>query len=267
MRDKQRQRLKEQRRRKREQEKQAQAERKLRRKRILLGAVAILIPFVQVFVMASPIFKEPDPEPETKPAFMIEHQMKQLSLEQKPEIDLQDIREQGEEIKREREEKEQLEREKAEGRQDTRGDAKRSSEGEESSRETREETREKVEEEPKQEGEKGHSSDMVREPSRSDRGSTFLITMYTAGAESTGKTKGDEGYGITASGAQVSKGRTVACPPRIDFGTRVEIEGLGTYVCEDRGGAVQGDHIDVYTNNLDKALEWGKQYRQVTIHD
>ncbi|WP_332648844.1 3D domain-containing protein [Lysinibacillus sp. 54212] len=96
---------------------------------------------------------------------------------------------------------------------------------------------------------------------------TFVITAYTAGYESTGKRPGDEGYGVTATGAYVKEGRTIAAdwnvlPP----GTVVEIEGLpGRYVVEDRGGGVRGNHIDLYIENLNSALSWGKQKRNVQV--
>lgn len=96
---------------------------------------------------------------------------------------------------------------------------------------------------------------------------TFTITAYTAGYESTQKQPGEPGYGITATGTQVQEGRTIAAdwnvlPP----GTVVQIEGLpGNYVVEDRGGAVNGQHIDLYVADLDRAQAWGRQTRHVTI--
>lgn len=94
---------------------------------------------------------------------------------------------------------------------------------------------------------------------------TFVLTAYTAGYESTGKRKGDKGYGITASGEHVQEGATIACPPYVPFYTEVEIEGLGTYICHDRGGAIKGNKIDVYIADLEEALKFGNQSRQVWI--
>lgn len=93
----------------------------------------------------------------------------------------------------------------------------------------------------------------------------FEVTAYTAGAESTGKSVGDAGYGITASGLPVNEGITIACPPELSFGTRVEIEGTGERVCQDRGGAIKGRRIDVYMNDLSKASEFGRQQVSVKI--
>lgn len=103
--------------------------------------------------------------------------------------------------------------------------------------------------------------------------SSFLVTAYTAGYESTQKRPGDPGYGITATGTTVKEGRTIAAdwdvlPP----GTIVEIEGLeGQYVVEDRsepkekGGKINGYHIDLYIEDLSRALEWGVPVLDVTI--
>ncbi|WP_369750407.1 3D domain-containing protein [Brevibacillus sp. CF112] len=48
-------------------------------------------------------------------------------------------------------------------------------------------------------------------------------------------------------------------------GTIVYIEGLGERIVEDKGGGVNGRHIDLYFDDLDTALEWGRQKRQVWI--
>ncbi|MDQ0154942.1 3D domain-containing protein [Robertmurraya andreesenii] len=93
----------------------------------------------------------------------------------------------------------------------------------------------------------------------------FEVTAYTAGYESTQKQAGEVGYGITASGTQVTEGRTIACPPSLPFGTVVEIEGIGERVCEDRGGAIKEGHIDVYMADLNEAQSFGRQKRFARI--
>lgn len=62
----------------------------------------------------------------------------------------------------------------------------------------------------------------------------------------------------TASGTHVHKG-TLACPPEYPFGTKVEIDFLGTFVCEDRGGAIKGNHFDIWFETRAQALNWGKR--------
>lgn len=95
----------------------------------------------------------------------------------------------------------------------------------------------------------------------------FSITAYTAGYESTQKKKGEKGYGQTATGTYVEEGRTIAAdwgvlPP----GSVVQIEGLdGTYTVEDRGGGVNGNHIDLYIADLGAAKQWGRQKRSVWV--
>jgi 3D (Asp-Asp-Asp) domain-containing protein len=94
---------------------------------------------------------------------------------------------------------------------------------------------------------------------------TFEVTAYTAGPESTGKRPGDEGYGITASGETVRENYTLACPPSMAFGTRLEIEGIGERVCMDRGGAIKEGRLDVYIAELKEARQFGRQRLQVRI--
>lgn len=98
-----------------------------------------------------------------------------------------------------------------------------------------------------------------------DNNVTFTVTAYTAGAESTGKLPDDPAYGVTASGARVTSGRTIACPPSLPFGTRVSIEGVGERTCEDRGGAIVEGRLDVYMPKLADALAFGRQELGVTI--
>jgi 3D (Asp-Asp-Asp) domain-containing protein len=94
---------------------------------------------------------------------------------------------------------------------------------------------------------------------------TFEVTAFTAGPESTGKRPGDDGYGITASGEHVRENYTLACPPSMAFGTRLEIEGIGERVCSDRGGAIKDGRLDIYFAELKEARQFGRQRLQVRI--
>ena len=66
------------------------------------------------------------------------------------------------------------------------------------------------------------------------------------------------GAGITATGTQVTAGRTIAVDPRvIPYGSEVYIEGYGWRVAEDCGGAVKNKHIDVAVETHSKAISMG----------
>lgn len=84
----------------------------------------------------------------------------------------------------------------------------------------------------------------------------FIInaSAYTAAADECGKSDG-----ITASGIKVAENRTLACPPEYPFGAKIHIEGMGTYTCEDRGGAIKGNHFDIYMETKTEAFAFGRQ--------
>ncbi|MGE1096842.1 3D domain-containing protein [Bacillus altitudinis] len=94
---------------------------------------------------------------------------------------------------------------------------------------------------------------------------TYEVTAYTNGAESTGKSAGHPAYGVTASGARTKTGHTIACPPSMAFGTRVNIEGIGVRTCEDRGGAITEGHIDLYVAGVAEARSFGRQRLKAEI--
>lgn len=84
----------------------------------------------------------------------------------------------------------------------------------------------------------------------------FVInaSAYTAAADECGWNTG-----ITASGIKVEEKRTLACPPEYPFGTIVEIEGMGQFRCEDRGGAIKGNHFDIYMQTKAEAFKFGRR--------
>ncbi len=83
---------------------------------------------------------------------------------------------------------------------------------------------------------------------------TINASAYTAAADECGKSDG-----ITASGIRVKEKRTLACPPRYPFGAEIQIEGYGTFVCEDRGGAIKGNHFDIYMETKSQAFAFGRR--------
>lgn len=90
----------------------------------------------------------------------------------------------------------------------------------------------------------------------------FIVnaSAYTAAADECGKSDG-----ITASGLKVTEKRTLACPKNFPFGTKIKIEGMGEYRCEDRGGAIKGNKIDIYVETKSEAFAFGRQNREAQV--
>ena len=89
---------------------------------------------------------------------------------------------------------------------------------------------------------------------------TYKITGYCGCSSCCGKSDG-----ITASGTRATAGRTIAADTTdLPFGTKVVIDGH-TYTVEDVGGAINGNHIDVYFSSHSKALQWGVRYCKVYV--
>lgn len=89
----------------------------------------------------------------------------------------------------------------------------------------------------------------------------YIITAYCACKKCCGKTDG-----ITASGVAATEGVTIAADTSVlPFGTVVYIEGVGKRIVQDRGGAVKGNHIDLFFNSHQAAMEFGRQELEVII--
>lgn len=71
--------------------------------------------------------------------------------------------------------------------------------------------------------------------------------------------------GKTASGKKAKVGTIAADTSKYPIGTVMYIPGYGYGTVEDRGGAVKGDHIDLFFKNHKAALKWGKQQKQVQV--
>ncbi|MFT5873959.1 MAG: hypothetical protein ACI8WT_002919 [Clostridium sp.] len=94
-------------------------------------------------------------------------------------------------------------------------------------------------------------------------------TAYTADFNCTGKSPGDPYFGITSTGARAKRDAdgysTIAVDPRvIPLGTKVWVDGYGYAIAEDIGGAIKGDHIDLYFSSTDEMWDWGS--RKVDIY-
>lgn len=129
--------------------------------------------------------------------------------------------------------------------------------------ESREEKTESKEESKPQESEK--KEEVKEEPAKeaistgnTSNSATFKVTAYCACS----KCCGAYANGITATGTQVTAGRTIAVDKNvIPLGTTVYINGV-PYVAEDTG--VRGKTIDLYMESHSAALQWGVQYCTVT---
>lgn len=78
---------------------------------------------------------------------------------------------------------------------------------------------------------------------------------------------GEWADGLTYTGTKATAGRTIAVDPDvIPLGSTVYING-SPYVAEDIGGGVKGNHIDVYFDTHQDALEFGVQYAEISIEN
>lgn len=92
---------------------------------------------------------------------------------------------------------------------------------------------------------------------------TMRITAYCGCRKCNGKWYGQP----TASGTDYVQGRTIAIyKPQIPFGTHVWINGH-EYVAEDTGRNINWDCIDIYFEDHQEALDFGRKYMTVTWED
>ena len=66
----------------------------------------------------------------------------------------------------------------------------------------------------------------------------------------------------TASGAPAVEGVTCAAPSNFEFGTELIVDGH-TYTVQDSGGAINGNHLDIYFSNHQAALNFATGYYEV----
>lgn len=80
-------------------------------------------------------------------------------------------------------------------------------------------------------------------------------------------TKGlKDGVRVTASGVP-AKGLICAAPRLYPFGTVFEVQGVGSYVCEDRGGAIKGNKLDLLFESHPAAINFGRQELKVRVQN
>ncbi|HEX3032534.1 MAG TPA: 3D domain-containing protein [Bacillota bacterium] len=69
----------------------------------------------------------------------------------------------------------------------------------------------------------------------------------------------------TASGKSPARGMVAIDPRLFSFGTKFYIEGYGYAVAEDTGGAIVGNHIDLFFETKWEAQQWGRRKVRVYI--
>lgn len=100
-------------------------------------------------------------------------------------------------------------------------------------------------------------------PSRGFSGDILFVesTAYCKCARCCGKSNG-----ITATGLQARRGVIAVDPRVIKLGTRIYVEGYGTAVAADTGGAIKGNRIDVCFNTHKEAINWGRKKVKIMIY-
>jgi 3D (Asp-Asp-Asp) domain-containing protein len=92
-----------------------------------------------------------------------------------------------------------------------------------------------------------------------------VATAYTADYESTGKRPGDPGYGVTASGLPAAPGACAVDPDMILLRSVLYVPGYGYAVALDTGDDIKGNRIDLFFQDKQKALDWGRRAVEVTL--
>lgn len=90
----------------------------------------------------------------------------------------------------------------------------------------------------------------------------FELTWYCPCEKCVGKKKDVR----TFTGTKPKQGRTIAVDPKkIPLGSIVYIQGYGYFIAEDIGGAIRGNHIDIFVNSHQEALENGKKVANIYL--
>ncbi|WP_078432984.1 3D domain-containing protein [Metabacillus halosaccharovorans] len=92
---------------------------------------------------------------------------------------------------------------------------------------------------------------------------TVTATAYTANCEGCS--------GTTATGINLNANpdkKVIAVDPSvIPLGSTVEVEGYGTAVAADTGGAIKGNKIDVFIPSKSDAVNWGRKKVKIKVLD
>jgi 3D (Asp-Asp-Asp) domain-containing protein len=89
----------------------------------------------------------------------------------------------------------------------------------------------------------------------------FKATAYCSCEKCCDKDPSDKWYGITASGKKAKWGTVAVDRKVIKLGSKLRIDGFPDTIfrAEDVGGAIKGNHIDVWFPSHKEALQFGVQ--------
>ncbi len=83
---------------------------------------------------------------------------------------------------------------------------------------------------------------------------TFVVTCYDLG-------------GSTATGVGVNSATVAVDPSVIPLGTHIYVDGAGSRIAQDTGGAIKGRRLDIWEPSYGQCAAWGVQSRQVWIQN
>ena len=100
----------------------------------------------------------------------------------------------------------------------------------------------------------------------------YRITAYCACEKCCGEWAKDRPGGIVVSAAGIELVAGVSCASPLPFGTVVEVEGLGTYIVQDRTASWVAEKydnkvIDIYFDSHEAACEFGLQFANVYVEE
>ena len=110
---------------------------------------------------------------------------------------------------------------------------------------------------------KKNTATLMKKDNQTEKEMTVTATAYTAYCKGCS--------GITATGQNLRENpsqKVIAVDPKIiPLGSKVHVEGYGTAIAGDTGGAIKGNRIDVFIPSREDALEFGRKKINITIID
>ncbi|WP_431799216.1 LysM peptidoglycan-binding domain-containing protein [Halobacillus andaensis] len=143
---------------------------------------------------------------------------------------------------------------------------------EDTSNESSQESTEEIEQTSAEAGtsEDSSSSEEQSNSSENESGDTSNDVIKEVNVEATAYTADCTGCsGVTATGIDLKANpdqKVIAVDPSvIPLGSKVHVEGYGTAIAGDTGGAIQGNKVDLYMADRGEALDFGRQNVKVQV--